>query len=50
MFSIGWMADFPDPHDFALPFYRTGGSFAAWQAYSNPTMDALVDAGIAAYS
>jgi peptide/nickel transport system substrate-binding protein len=46
MFSIGWLADFPDPHDFVLPFYRTGGSFAAWQAYSNPAMDALVDAGI----
>jgi peptide/nickel transport system substrate-binding protein len=47
MFSIGWLADFPDPHDFALPFYRTGGSFAAWQAYTNPAMDALVDQGIA---
>ena len=46
MFSIGWLADFPDPHDFALPFYRTGGTFSSWQGYTNPAMDALVDAGI----
>jgi hypothetical protein len=48
MFMISWLADFPDPSDLALPFYRTGGTFAAWQAYSNPTMDALVDSGIRA--
>lgn len=47
MFSIGWVVDFPDPHDFALAFYRTGGSFATLQAYSNTTMDALIDQGIA---
>jgi peptide/nickel transport system substrate-binding protein len=48
LFMMGWLADFPDPSDLALPFYRTGGTYAAWQAYSNPTMDALVDAGIRA--
>jgi len=46
MYSIGWLADFPDPHNFALPFYRTGGAFSSWQAYSNATMDALIDSGI----
>jgi hypothetical protein len=45
-FINGWLADFPDPHDFALPFYHTGGAFAAWQAYSNSTMDALIDQAI----
>jgi peptide/nickel transport system substrate-binding protein len=47
MFIAGWLADYPDPHDFAEPFYHTGGNFfAAGQAYSNPAMDALIDAGI----
>jgi peptide/nickel transport system substrate-binding protein len=46
MFSVGWLADYPDAHDLALPFYRTGGSFSTWQAYSNPEMDALIDQGI----
>jgi peptide/nickel transport system substrate-binding protein len=46
VFVMGWSADYPDPHDFALPFYHTGGIFAAWQAYSNATMDALIDQAI----
>jgi peptide/nickel transport system substrate-binding protein len=45
-FMGGWLADFPDPHDFALPFYHTGGAFSTWQVYSNATMDALIDAAI----
>ncbi len=46
LFIIGWLVDFPDAHDFVLPFYHTGGAFASWQAYSNSTMDALIDKGI----
>jgi hypothetical protein len=47
-FIIGWLADFPDAHNFASPFYASYGTFAAWQTYSNPNMDALIEAGIAA--
>jgi peptide/nickel transport system substrate-binding protein len=47
MFNFGWLADFPDPHNFVLQFYRTGGTFAAWQGYSNPVMDEFIDQGIA---
>ena len=46
LFIIGWQLDFPDAHDFVLPFYHTGGTFASWQAYSNSRMDALIDRGI----
>jgi peptide/nickel transport system substrate-binding protein len=46
-FAIGWQAGFSDPDDFAFPFYHTGGAFASWQMYSNATMDALIDQGIA---
>lgn len=45
-FIIGWLADYPDPHNFAFPFYHSQGTFAEWQAYNNPTMDAWIEAGI----
>jgi peptide/nickel transport system substrate-binding protein len=45
-FIYGWLAEYPDPHDFALPFYGSTGSLAALQGYSNPAMDALIQAGI----
>ncbi len=48
VFFIGWLADYPDPHNFAFPFYHSAGTFAASQNYYNPTMDALIDQGIAA--
>jgi peptide/nickel transport system substrate-binding protein len=47
-FIIGWLADYPDAHNFAFAFYHTFGTFSGWQSLSNPTMDALIDAGIAA--
>jgi len=46
-FVGGWLVDFPDTYDFALPFYHTGGAFASWQDYSNATMDGLIDQVIA---
>jgi len=48
MFSIGWLVDFPDPHDFAFPFYDSAGAYGAWQALpSNWPMDSTVLLGIA---
>ncbi len=46
LFVLGWLADYPHAHDFAYPFYHSKGTYASWQAYSNPEMDALVDAGM----
>lgn len=45
-FRVGWLADFPDPHNFLQPFMHSTGAFAAWQKYSNPTVDALIEEGI----
>lgn len=45
MFQIGWMADYPDPDNFVFPFMHTDGTFAHWQGYSNPEVDALIEAG-----
>jgi len=47
LFIIGWAADYPDPHDFVFPFQHSQGTFAAWQKYNNPTVDAKINQGIA---
>jgi len=51
MFIIGWLADYPDPHDFVHPFMHSRGAFGSLQSigvmpFSN-TLDSLVEAGIA---
>ncbi len=46
VFIIGWLADYPDPDNFVFPFMHSQGTFAAWQQYSNPTVDSLVESGI----
>jgi peptide/nickel transport system substrate-binding protein len=45
MFCIGWLADYPDPDDFVVPFMASWGTFAIEQHYSNATIDALILAG-----
>jgi len=47
IYTIGWLADFADAHNFAAPFQYTYGDFVYPQSYSNPAVDALVEAGIA---
>jgi len=31
MYFGGWYADYPDPHDFAMPFYHSTGTFSGYQ-------------------
>ena len=45
-FVVGWLADYPDPHNFVYPYYYTYGNFAFRAHYSNAAMDALIDEGI----
>jgi len=45
-FIIGWLADYPDPHNFAFPYYHTQGLFSEWQDYSNAAMDEMIERGI----
>ncbi len=53
LFIIGWIMDYPDPHNFAQPFLQSdGGGFASWQgAYMvsiyEQYFDELVGAGMA---
>lgn len=42
--SAGWVMDYADPDDFVQPFLHTRGNLATRVAYSDPDMDALVEA------
>lgn len=46
MFIIGWLADYLDPHNWFHPYMHSAGAFAAWQGYSNPAVDALINSEI----
>lgn len=46
IFIIGWLADYPDPHNFVHPFMHSYGAFTYYQGYSNSYVDSLIDAGI----
>ncbi|MCD6235377.1 MAG: ABC transporter substrate-binding protein [Thaumarchaeota archaeon] len=37
VFIIGWLADYPDPHNFVFPYMHSRGTFAAWQGYVTPS-------------
>ena len=47
LFIIGWLADYPDPHNFVYPYMYSQGTFAEWQSYANSRVDALIELGIA---
>jgi len=46
IYMIGWLVDFPDPHNFVGPFQYSAGDFAAPSSYYNAEVDALIEAGI----
>ena len=42
VFWIGWLADYPDPHNFAFHFFHSDGTFPHSQKFKNAEVDALV--------
>jgi oligopeptide transport system substrate-binding protein len=42
IFAMGWIADYPDPHNFLDILFYTGSKVNICE-YSNPTLDALLD-------
>ncbi len=42
IFPIGWVADYPDPDDFAFPLMDSRGDYPAVQGYKNPKADRLI--------
>ena len=52
LFVIGWLADFPDPHNFVIPFASSTGTFSGWQGKTLVAMfaekyDPLISAAMA---
>jgi len=53
-FIVGWLADYPDAHNFAQPFMHSAGAFSRLQgilgtsSFPNAACDALISSGIAA--
>lgn len=52
LFVIGWLADFPDPHNFVMPFAHSTGTFSGWQGATLVAMfaenyDPLISAAMA---
>jgi peptide/nickel transport system substrate-binding protein len=46
VFMGGWLADYPDPHDFVYAFYYSRGTLAGRQGYNSSAMDALIELGL----
>jgi oligopeptide transport system substrate-binding protein len=42
MFTLGWIADYPDPHNFLDVLFHTGSEVNIGE-YNNPALDALLD-------
>lgn len=47
LFIIGWLADYPDPHNWYYPYMHSHGTFSYFQSYANPEVDELVERGVA---
>lgn len=52
IFIIGWLADFPDPHNFVTPFMASDGTFSGWQGegmveLAKNKFDPLIEQGMA---
>lgn len=41
-FYIGWLADYPDPDDFANPLLATGGAFPYYSGLDNHTLTVMI--------
>ncbi len=44
--SMGWIVDYPDPHDVAFAYYDSNGVFSKATYYHNDAMDGLIEQGL----
>ena len=43
---LGWIADYPDPHNMLYPFMHSNGYYAKYMANAKPEIDELIQQGI----
>lgn len=48
LYALGWLADYPDPDDFAQPFLASNGDYPKRNSFSDPKADKLVRDGATA--
>ncbi len=46
LFARGWIADYPDAHNFIYAFYHSAGRYPSAQGYANPELDALIEKAV----
>ncbi len=43
LFARGWLADYPDAHNFIYAFYHSAGRYPSAQGYANVELDAMIE-------
>ncbi len=47
LFARGWIADYPDAHNFIYAFYHSQGRYPSAQGFSDPALDAMIAGAVA---
>ncbi|NNN05903.1 MAG: ABC transporter substrate-binding protein [Elusimicrobia bacterium] len=47
LFARGWIADYPDAHNFVYAFYHSQGRYPSAQGFADPVLDALIERAVA---
>ncbi|UPT74891.1 MAG: ABC transporter substrate-binding protein [Elusimicrobiota bacterium] len=47
LFARGWLADYPDAHNFIYAFYHSSGRYPSAQGFADPELDKLIEAAAA---
>lgn len=47
LFARGWIADYPDAHNFIYAFYHSQGRYPSAQGFADPELDKLIEAAVA---
>ena len=46
LFARGWIADYPDAHNFIYAFYHSQGRYPSAQGFSDPELDAMIERAV----
>ncbi|OKY77766.1 MAG: ABC-type transport system, periplasmic component [Candidatus Methanohalarchaeum thermophilum] len=46
VFVLGWLSDYPDPHNWVKPYMHSQGTYAGFQGYQKEEVDELINEGI----